>query len=60
MSIDNMLILCRSRVEILVQESHIYRGMVLHSAWVRTSIDLAGSRVLLVTKVQVDVEGIST
>ena len=35
-------------------------GKVLHSAWVRTSIDLIGSRVLPVTKIQVDVEGIST
>ena len=37
-----------------------HASLLLHSAWVRTSIDLAGSRVLLVTKVQVDVEGIST
>ena len=32
---------------------------LLHLAWVRTSIDLIGSRVLPVMKVQVDVEGIS-
>ena len=30
MSLDNMLILRRSRVELQVQESRIYRGMDMH------------------------------
>ena len=34
--------------------------MVLHLAWVRTSVELVGSRVLPATRVQVDVEGFST
>ena len=33
---------------------------LLHLAWVRTSVDLVGSRVLPVMNVQVDVEGLST
>ena len=37
-----------------------YTSLLLRLAWVRTSIDLVGSRVLPVTKVQVDVEGLST
>ena len=38
----------------------VFSGILLCLAWVRTSIDLVGSRVLPVTKVQVDVEGVST
>ena len=30
MSLDNMLILCRSRVELQALESHIYRGIDVH------------------------------
>ena len=37
-----------------------HTSLLLHFAWVRTSIDLVGSRVLPVTRVQVDVEGFST
>ena len=36
-----------------------HASLLLCLAWVRTSIDLVGSRVLPVTKVQVDVEGVS-
>ena len=34
-------------------------GYVLCLAWVRTSIDLVGSRALPVIKIQVDIEGFS-
>ena len=34
--------------------------IMLHLAWVRTSIDLIKSRVLPVAKVQVVIEGVST
>ena len=37
-----------------------HTSLLLCLAWVRTSIDLVGSRVLPVTRVQVDVEGFST
>ena len=37
-----------------------HTSLLLHLAWVRTSIDLVRSRVLPVTRVQVDVEGFST
>ena len=30
MSLDNMLVLCRSRVVLQVQESHIYRDIDAH------------------------------
>ena len=43
--------------------THPYRGNprpMLRSTWVRMSVDLAGSRVLPVTMLQVGVEGIST
>ena len=34
MSLDNTLILCRSKVELQVQESHIYKGIKVHGpAW---------------------------
>ena len=36
-----------------------HASLLLCLAWVRMSIDLVGSRVLPVTKVQVDVEGVS-
>ena len=36
-----------------------YTSLLLRLAWVRTSIDLVGSRVLLVIKAQVDVEDVS-
>ena len=36
-----------------------YTSLLLCLAWVRTSIDLVGSRVLSVMRVQVDVEGFS-
>ena len=35
-------------------------SLLLYLAWVRTSIDLVGSRVLPVTRIQVNVEGLST
>ena len=35
MSLDNMLILCRSRVEIQVQESRIYRDTDAHAPHVK-------------------------
>ena len=38
----------------------VFSGILLCLAWIRTSVDLVGSRVLPVTKVQVDVEGVST
>ena len=34
--------------------------VLLHSTWVRASIDLVRSKVLPVIKIQVDVEGVST
>ena len=37
-----------------------HASLLLHLAWVRTSIDLVRSRVLPVTRIQVDVEGFST
>ena len=37
----------------------IWDPPLLHSSWVRTSIDLVGSRVLPVIRIQVDVEGVS-
>ena len=37
----------------------VFSGILLCLAWVRTSVDLVGSRVLPVMKVQVDVEGVS-
>ena len=37
-----------------------HTSLLLRLAWVRTSIDLVGSRVLPVTKVQVGIEGLST
>ena len=36
-----------------------HASLLLRFAWVRTSIDLVGLRVLPVTKIQVDVEGLS-
>ena len=36
-----------------------YTSLLLRLTWVRTSIDLVGSRVLLVIKAQVDVEDVS-
>ena len=36
-----------------------HASLLLHSAWVRTSIDLIWSRVLSAAKVQVVVEGVS-
>ena len=45
----------------LLDDSHRYHAsLLLYLAWVRTSIDLVRSRVLPVTKVQVDIEGVST
>ena len=37
-----------------------HTSLLLHLAWVRTSVDLVGSRVLPAARVQVDVEGVST
>ena len=45
----------------LLDGSHRYHAsLLLHLAWVRTSVDLVKSRVLPVMKVQVDVEGVLT
>ena len=37
-----------------------HASLLLCLVWIRTSIDLVGSRVLPVTRVQVDIEGFST
>ena len=61
--------LCRVKGSFCVEDRWTSRGfdvttwaelLLLRSAWVRMSVDLAGSRVLPVTMLQVDVEGIST